>query len=105
MIATATFVRRADAGRGRRARRSAATDLAEWLVAAGMPFRDAHAIVGALVRPSLAGEGSLAELVERRPSARSGCGRARRARRVGHAAHDTRRRRSRPVAAPARALR
>ena len=32
---------------------AAATDLAEWLVAKGVPFRDSHAIVGALVRKSL----------------------------------------------------
>jgi len=32
---------------------AAATDLAEWLVAKGIPFRDSHAIVGALVRTSL----------------------------------------------------
>ena len=42
---------------------AAATDLAEHLVADGMPFRDAHAVVGALVRAALAGEGSLADLV------------------------------------------
>ncbi|MEM9522205.1 MAG: argininosuccinate lyase [Actinomycetota bacterium] len=42
---------------------AAATDLAEWLVAQGMPFRDAHAVVGEKVRRALAGEGSLAELV------------------------------------------
>jgi len=42
---------------------AAAADLAEHLVAAGMPFRDAHAVVGALVRAALAGEGSLADLV------------------------------------------
>ena len=41
----------------------AATDLAEWLVAEGMPFRQAHAAVGDLVRRSLAGDGSLADLV------------------------------------------
>ena len=41
----------------------AAIDLAEYLVAAGMPFRDAHAVVGALVRAALAGEGSLVDLV------------------------------------------
>lgn len=41
----------------------AATDLAEFLVRSGMPFREAHAVVGALVRRSLAGEGSLVELV------------------------------------------
>jgi len=42
---------------------AAATDLAEFLVAEGMPFRDAHAVVGALVRAALAGEGALADLV------------------------------------------
>lgn len=42
---------------------AAATDLAEWLVARGTPFRDAHAVVGDLVRRSLAGEGVLADLV------------------------------------------
>ena len=41
----------------------AATDLAEWLVARGMPFREAHAAVGDLVRRSLAQEGTLADLV------------------------------------------
>ena len=42
---------------------SSATDLAEWMVGRGTPFREAHAAVGELVRRSLAGEGSLAELV------------------------------------------
>jgi argininosuccinate lyase len=42
---------------------AAAVDLAELLVSNGMPFRDAHAVVGTLVRRSLAGEGSLADLV------------------------------------------
>ena len=42
---------------------AAATDLAEWLVARGMPFRSAHAVVGELVRNALAGEGSLEDLV------------------------------------------
>ena len=42
---------------------SAATDLAEHLVVNGMAFRDAHAVVGELVRRALGGEGSLAELV------------------------------------------
>ena len=45
----------------------AATDLAEFLVRAGTPFRDAHAIVGALVRRSLAGEGALVDLVRAEP--------------------------------------
>ena len=42
---------------------SSATDLAEWLVQRGTPFRDAHAIVGLLVRRHLSGEGSLRDLV------------------------------------------
>ncbi|MEM7143428.1 MAG: argininosuccinate lyase [Actinomycetota bacterium] len=42
---------------------AAATDLAEWLVAQGMPFRQAHAVVGEQVRNALAGEGSLEDLV------------------------------------------
>ena len=42
---------------------AAATDLAEWLVASGMPFRQAHAVVGEIVRKALAGEGSLSDLV------------------------------------------
>ncbi|MCY4665334.1 MAG: argininosuccinate lyase, partial [Acidimicrobiaceae bacterium] len=42
---------------------AAATDLAEWLVTGGTPFREAHAAVGDLVRRSLAQEGSLADLV------------------------------------------
>ncbi|WP_420436155.1 argininosuccinate lyase [Candidatus Poriferisocius sp.] len=46
---------------------SAATDLAEHLVADGVPFRDAHAIVGDLVRRSLEGAASLADLVRADP--------------------------------------
>ncbi len=46
---------------------AAATDLAEWLVASGTPFRQAHAAVGDLVRRSLAGEGPLADLVAADP--------------------------------------
>jgi len=42
---------------------SAATDLAEYLVAKGMAFRDAHGVVGALVRESLEGLGEFSELV------------------------------------------
>ncbi|MEX1038539.1 MAG: argininosuccinate lyase [Acidimicrobiia bacterium] len=40
-----------------------ATDLAEWLVARGTPFREAHGIVGRLVRESLEGDRSLQDLV------------------------------------------
>ncbi|HEU5152840.1 MAG TPA: argininosuccinate lyase [Iamia sp.] len=62
MIATATFrLDRMAAAADTPA--AAATDLAEWLVARGTPFRDAHAVVGDLVRRSLAGEGALADLV------------------------------------------
>ncbi len=43
---------------------AAATDLAEWLVANGMPFRQAHAVVGALVRESLSEGRPLADLLE-----------------------------------------
>ena len=62
MIATTTWVPErmqaaADSETG------SATDLAEWLVQRGTPFRDAHAIVGVLVRRHLAGEASLRELV------------------------------------------
>jgi len=45
----------------------AATDLAEHLVSAGVPFRDAHAIVGGLVRTSLDEGVPLADLVEAHP--------------------------------------
>ena len=40
---------------------------AEFLVRSGMPFREAHAVVGALVRAHLAGEGTLRDLVARDP--------------------------------------
>jgi len=46
---------------------AAATDLAELLVEQGTPFRDAHALVGALVRDSLARHVPLAELVAAHP--------------------------------------
>jgi argininosuccinate lyase len=46
---------------------AAATDLAELLVDRGVPFRDAHALVGALVRDSLERHVPLAELVEAHP--------------------------------------
>ena len=48
---------------------SSATDLAEWLVAGGTPFRQAHAIVGAVVRASLEdGAAPLADLVAQHPN-------------------------------------
>jgi argininosuccinate lyase len=62
MIATATFnVTRMQTAAD--AQVTAATDIAEWLVRHGTPFRQAHAIVGALVRTHLAEGTSLAELV------------------------------------------
>ena len=61
MISTTTFNTEAMAAQA--ASPAAATDLAEWLVAQGMPFLDAHAVVGEKVRRALAGEGSLGELV------------------------------------------
>jgi argininosuccinate lyase len=42
---------------------AAATDLAELLVERGTPFREAHAIVGEIVRRALSGEAPMAELV------------------------------------------
>jgi argininosuccinate lyase len=46
----------------------AAVDLAEWLVGRGMPFRQAHAVVGSLVRDSLQRGVPLAELVQSHPA-------------------------------------
>ena len=46
---------------------AAATDLAEWLVERGTPFRDAHAIVGEVVRIALDGGGAMADLVAAHP--------------------------------------
>ena len=46
----------------------AAVDLAEWRVQQGMPFRQAHAVVGGLVGESLDRQVPLAELVEAHPS-------------------------------------
>jgi argininosuccinate lyase len=47
---------------------SAAIDLAEHLVAKGMPFRDAHGVVGRIVRESLETGADLAGLVEAEPT-------------------------------------
>ena len=62
MIAAATF--NADKMRAAAdAPAAVATDVAEWLVARGMPFRQAHAKVGELVSRSLANGTPLVELV------------------------------------------
>ena len=66
MISTATFVPEAMQAAADE-ETTAATDLAEYLVRAGTPFREAHAIVGAHVRSALAGEGSLRDLVAADP--------------------------------------
>ncbi len=67
MLATITFVpERMQAAAD--AETSSATDLAEWLVERGVPFREAHAVVGALVRRTLAGEASLRDLVAADPA-------------------------------------
>ncbi len=66
MIATTTF-RHDVMARAADAESTSATDLAEWMVLQGVPFRDAHAVVGLLVRRSLAGEGSLHDLVLAEP--------------------------------------
>jgi argininosuccinate lyase len=67
LLATVTF----DTERMRLAADSpsaAAVDLAEWLVERGVPFREAHGIVGGLVRASLERHVPLAELVEAHPT-------------------------------------
>jgi argininosuccinate lyase len=66
MLATITFVP-ARMQSAADAESTAATDLAEWLVQRGTPFRDAHAVVGALVRAALQGERSLRALVDEHP--------------------------------------
>lgn len=44
-----------------------ATDLAEWLVQRGMPFRQAHGVVGSVVRDSLATDTPMVDLVRAHP--------------------------------------
>ena len=80
----------------------AATDLAELLVRRGTPFREAHAVVGALVRESLDGHRSLAELVAAEPRlGAEGVGAARAGGR-GRAADDAGRGRARAARRAAR---
>jgi argininosuccinate lyase len=62
MIATAEVVPERMAAAGDE-ESSAATDLAEWLVVRGTPFREAHALVGELVRRHVDTGTALAELV------------------------------------------
>ena len=66
LYATASF----DAGRMQAAASedaSSAVDVAEWLVERGMPFREAHRVVGGLVRSCVERGVPLAELVEAHP--------------------------------------
>jgi argininosuccinate lyase len=66
LLETATFMdERAQEAAG--AATMAATDIAEWLVAGGTPFRDAHAIVGAVVRQAIERGVALEELIETHP--------------------------------------
>lgn len=66
MIATATF--HTDVmSNAADAEALVATDVAEWLVEKGTPFRQAHAIVGALVRDALAQKRPMVELVREHP--------------------------------------
>jgi argininosuccinate lyase len=67
LIATAEFVvDRMQAAAD--APEAAAVDLAEWLVERGTPFREAHAIVGGLVRDSVERHVPLSELVVAHPA-------------------------------------
>jgi argininosuccinate lyase len=67
MLATITFApHRMQAAAD--AETSSATDLAEWLVQRGTPFREAHALVGQLVRQAVAGEATLRDLVTAHPT-------------------------------------
>ena len=66
MIATATFHTEV-MGRGADAEALVATDVAEWLVEQGTPFRQAHAIVGALVRDALEQKRPMVDLVREHP--------------------------------------
>jgi argininosuccinate lyase len=63
LLASSTFVTEA-MQRAADSPAASATDLAEYLVSHGVPFRDAHAIVGTLVRESLHAGVPLAHLVE-----------------------------------------
>jgi argininosuccinate lyase len=62
MIETATFVPERMAAAAD-TETTAATDLAEWLVGRGVPFREAHAVVGELVRRHVSTGTPLGELV------------------------------------------
>lgn len=66
MISTATFNAHAMLSAAD-AEALVATDLAEWLVQRGMPFRQAHGVVGAVVRESLASSTPMVDIVRAHP--------------------------------------
>jgi argininosuccinate lyase len=66
MIATATF-NVANMTKGADAEALVATDLAEWLVQRGMPFREAHAVVGKVVRDAIASGTPMVDIVRVHP--------------------------------------
>lgn len=66
MISTATFNAQAMLSAAD-AEALVATDLAEWLVQRGMPFRQAHGVVGAVVRESLASSTPMVDIVRVHP--------------------------------------
>jgi argininosuccinate lyase len=66
MISTATF-HSSQMSAGADAQALVATDVAEWLVHKGMPFRQAHGVVGAIVRESLATGQPMVDLVRQHP--------------------------------------
>jgi argininosuccinate lyase len=67
LLATATFDTQAMARRAS-SPALAATDLAEWLVQKGMPFREAHELIGGVVRESVQRRVPLPELVASHPA-------------------------------------
>jgi argininosuccinate lyase len=67
MIKTATFKTEKMIA-GADAEALVATDVAEWLVQRGMPFREAHGVVGKIVRESLATNTPMVTLVANHPS-------------------------------------
>ena len=67
LLSTSTFITSAMAAAAD-SPYAAATDLAEYLVEQGTPFRDAHAIVGEIVRQAIDGTGAMAELVAAHPA-------------------------------------
>ena len=67
LMATSTFDTQAMA-RAADTPSAAAADLAEWLVQKGMPFRQAHELVGAVVRDSFQRRVPLPELVAAHPA-------------------------------------